>query len=126
MTWNYPQFQIEGPNNRYAVSRTVTTGSGDGSYGAFQYNSDISRGAYWRYFSTYDRDNDWQGSINCGYTDQAGWWHCNCDYANLNGLHHPSLLPGTRMPRQRLVWKTASGYEVYTHSEMKIRPKLCV
>ena len=119
VTWNYPQFQIDGPSNNYGLSDIVSSGTGDGSYGAFYPSST-------RYFSTYDRENDQHGSINCAYTDQAGWWYYNCVYANLNGRHHPSLLPGTRMPRQRLVWRTASGYEVYTHSEMKIRPKLCV
>ena len=119
LTWNYPRFQIDGPRYKYKLSSIVSSGSGDGSYGAFY---SIST----RYFSTYDRDND-QSGANCAYTDQAGWWYYNCAYANLNGRHRPSLLPGTRMPRQRLVWRTSSsGYEIYTHSEMKIRPKLCM
>ena len=125
LTWNYPQFKIKGLNDHYALSNIVSAGTGDGNYGAFYFDSDISRGATWRYFSTYDQDHDRQ-SINCGYSDQAGWWYYNCDYANLNGRHHPTLLPGTRSPQQQMVWKTPSGYNVYTHSEMKIRPKICL
>ena len=126
LTWNYPRFKIKGPNEHYALSNIVSTGTGDGSYGAFYFDSGISRGTYWRYFSTYDRDNDRVSNINCGYSDQAGWWHLNCAYANPNGRHHPTYQPGTRLPRQRLVWKTSRGYNIYTHSEMKIRKRSCI
>ena len=35
--------------------------------------------------------------------------------------HELSGLPGTHIPGQLLFWNSGSGYEIYTHSEMKIR-----
>ena len=91
----------------------------DGIYGPF--------GNDWP-FSTYDNDNDVHTSFNCAYSHQGGWWYHNCANANLNGRHQPTNLPGTRPLRQRLVWRTGSernSYDIYTHSEMKIRPISC-
>ena len=41
-------------------------------------------------FSTYDRDNDMHGSINCAVRGPeggggGGWWYRYCVYFNLNG-----------------------------------------
>ena len=90
------------------------------------YTCNISIGWNWRYFSTFDRHHYNHGGYRCGYTDQAGWWYFHCDHTNLNGRHQPTDLPGTRPLRQRLVWKTETGYDIYTHSEMKIRPQMCL
>ena len=127
VTWNYPYFRIYG-HGSYPITEQVGPGYGDGEYGAFAYDYNISRGWYIRDFSTYDRQHYYNFNrevMRCPYTDQAGWWYYTCDYANLNGRHQPTDLPGTRPLRQRLVWKTKTGYDIYTHSEMKIRPTVC-
>ena len=115
ITWNYSTFRVAGPEQEYQL--TVSGGTGDGSRDTLAYNNGHC-------FSTYDNDNDnWQN--NCGYLDQGGWWYNACTYANLNGRHELSGLPGAHIPGQLLFWSSGSGYEFYTHSEMKIRRKNC-
>lgn len=36
-------------------------------------------------FTTYDNDNDSNGTINCGELFRGGWWYHTCHTANLNG-----------------------------------------
>ena len=121
-TWEYPHFSILGSAQYYVLASNVGSGSGVGSYRPFSNMYGTTR----RRFSTYDRDNDFSRSTNCAYTDQGGWWYDTCDAANLNGRHQPTDLPGTRSPQQRLVWRNSGGrYDIYTHSEMKIRPQSC-
>ena len=110
ITWNYPVFRISGPNDKYRL--TVSNGTGDGDRDAFYYNNG-------QYFTTYDNDNS---GNRCGYIDQGGWWYNYCTYANLNGRHEMSDLPGFE---QRLIWNSGCGHNVYTNSEMKIRSKTC-
>ena len=120
LQWNYPFFAVFGPNSRYALSTSMSTGSGSGSYRPFGYEGSSNY-----YFTTYDR---YAGSSNCGFRRQSGWWYYNahCYSANLNGRHQPSGLCGTDAVGERLVWRVASGgYNIYTNSEMKIRPQRC-
>ena len=112
ITWRYPVFRIAGPTDKYRL--TVSGGSGTG-YDSFAYGNG-------QYFTTYDRDNDiW--SNNCAYHFQGGWWYRDCTYANLNGRHEASGLPGVHSTGQLLFWQTTS--RIYTNSEMKIRSKSC-
>ena len=106
-TRNYPTFRVAGPEHKYQLL-TV------GGFGIFGYHNGS-------YFSTYDRDND-NFEINCAYYYQAGWWYNRCAFANLNGRHEISGLPGTESNGQRLFWSTGV---FYTNSEMKIRSKTC-
>ena len=117
--WNYPFFAVSGPDSRYALSTRMSTGSGSGSYRPFAYEGNSNY-----YFTTYDHSS---GSRNCGFIRQSGWWYYNayCRYANLNGRHQPSGLWGTDAVGERLVWLVSGGYNIYTNSEMKIRPQSC-
>ena len=118
--WNYPFFAVSGPDSRYALSTRMSTGSGSGSYRPFGYE-----GRSDNYFTTYDHSS---GPNNCGFIRQSGWWYYNaiCNYPpNLNGRHQPSGLWGTDAVGERLVWRVSSGYNIYTNSEMKIRPQSC-
>ena len=114
ITWNYQTFRISDLANNYRL--TVSGGTGDGNRDAFAYHNG-------HYFTTYDRDN--RGN-NCGYRDQGGWWYYNCAYANLNGRHEMSGLPGieTRI-EQMLIWNSGGSHKVYTNSVMMIRSKTC-
>ena len=125
VTRDYTYFAISGASQKYALSRDVGTGNGDGNP-VFSYDGYVPR-TFLQYFSTFDRDNDRSSSTNCAYTDQGGWWYYRCDGANLNGRHQPTHPGGTRPLQQRLVWRTSSApyYDIYTHSEMKIRPQNC-
>ena len=123
INWSYPYFRVLDRGQSYQMTTNRDRGSGNGTYSAFgNHGSAFS-------FSTYDN----QAGQSCPYLIQSGWWcynryinRYNCDYANLNGLHRPSGIPGTDPVRERLVWRTASNtYEIFTHSEMKIRPQSC-
>ena len=113
VTCNYQHFKIDSQIQNYRIL-TASGASGNFNYGPFLVSSS-------NIFSTYDHNYH-----NCAYTYQSGWWHYQCAYANLNGRHQPTDLPGVDPLRQRLVWRTGSSqYTVYTHSEMKIRPQSC-
>ena len=116
--WNYPYFAIYGPDDRYALSTSMSAGSGNSRYSPFGYEGQSNY-----YFTTYDQFS----SRNCGFKRQSGWWYYNgdCDFANLNGRHQPSGLCGTDAVGERLVWLVSSVYNIYTNSEMKIRPQSC-
>ena len=116
INWNYPSFMIFDGNQRYYASSG--SGSGDGRYSAFRYETNVM------YFHTYD----YYSGNNCGHIRQSGWWYYNgvCDiYANPNGRHTASGLRGTYPVQERLMWRTSNGYEIFTHSEMKIRQQSC-
>ena len=112
-------FAVSGPDSRYALSTSVNSGSGNGGYRPFNYEGSSSY-----YFTTDDRSS---GSRNCGFIRQSGWWYYNsiCNYANLNGRHQPSGLCGTDKVGERLVWLVSGRYNIYTNSEMQIRPQSC-
>ena len=113
ITRNYQTFRIS--DSGYIYRLTVGGGTGDGYRDAFAYNNG-------QYFTTYDRDNN---GNNCGYKDQGGWWYRSCTYANLNGRHERSGLPGTSSTEQLLIWNSGSGDTVYTNSVMMIRSRTC-
>ena len=118
MSWKYTQFRVNPKIQHYYVY--VNGGTGDGNYDVFgqTINGDTR-------FETYDRRFN---SGKCGYTRQSGWWYYrgNCNsYSNPNGRHKPSGFCGTDWTGERLVWRMPSGYRIFTHSEMKIRPRSC-
>ena len=115
ITRKYSIFRVGTPGSNYQL--TIDSGQRVGR--------DIFAYQHGRPFTTYDRDNS---GYRCGYRLQAGWWYDNsdfCGYANVNGRHEISGLSGTEGIQQMLTWNSGSHYEVYAHSEMKIRSKAC-
>ena len=101
----------------YQLTVSGGTGDGDGGIDTFAYHNGC-------YFTTCDRENDIHEG-NCAYLHQGGWWYKNCFYANLNGRHKLSGLPGTHSFGQLLNWYSGGQFMVYTNSGMKIRSKTC-
>ncbi|XP_059169200.1 ficolin-1-like [Physella acuta] len=67
-------------------------------------------------FTTYDRDNDAQGTVNCAETYLGAWWYKACHQSNLNGKWRDVTYG------EGLNWLTLTGYyENVIFSEMKMR-----
>ncbi|XP_043942857.1 microfibril-associated glycoprotein 4-like [Protopterus annectens] len=71
-------------------------------------------------FTTYDRDQDEHGGLNCAKTYSGAFWYNGCHHANPNGLYlsgqHSSFANGVN-------WYTWKGfYYSLKVVEMKIRP----
>ena len=120
ITWNYQSFRISDESQGYTF---LSLGSNNGSssvFTPFRHGED----SLYR-FHTYDH----YYIRNCGFLTQSGWWyyrdHC-VEFSNLNGRHQPSGVPGADQLREGIMWYTRySGYDYYTHAEMKIRPQSC-
>ena len=128
VTWTTPNFSILGPETDYRINYVDPGVADTVTLGPFHPRMSEGRIPFARPFSTYDRDNDYHSSSNCAYELQSAWWYYDCTYANLNGRHHESDLPGVRRYQQRLLYRTSETnpkYTVFTHSEMKIRPNTC-
>ena len=124
VNWNYPFFRISDGHDRYALTRHIGSGSGEGS----DTKAFLHEGNARYYFTTFDYYTG-QYQSNCGFRRQSGWWYYDglCDMpVNPNGLHQPSGLRETAVRGERLVWKnSSSGYLIYTQSKMMIRPQSC-
>ena len=113
VTWVYQQFSVDGPDQKYRLhigQGTGTPGSLDAMAGGHSLNN--------TYFSTFDRDNDGSGS-HCAVSYKGAWWHNNCGYSSLNGLHTSNAA------HQRIVWYNGSSWIYYPSVEMKVRTKTC-
>ncbi|VDH98893.1 Hypothetical predicted protein [Mytilus galloprovincialis] len=68
-------------------------------------------------FTTYDRDNDLRGDINCadvGYGEAGGWWYGSCTWSNINGLYN---VDGHRS----IHWDTWRGKKRLRKTKMMIK-----
>ena len=66
------------------------------------------------YFTTFDRDNDNHGSLQCAIHVHGAWWYKNCGYSNLNGLWGEDSDKGVR-------WYTGTHVLHPYFTEMKVR-----
>ena len=58
-------------------------------------------------FSTYDRDNDLHGGLNCAQLWKGGWWYNACTNSQLNNIYvHDSPKEG-----EPVFWFTFTGYD---------------
>ena len=114
LTWTYQEFRVDGPADKYRLH----IGEAEGPSGAFDGMAHHNN----RQFSTYDSDNDANGS-NCARNYHGAWWYGTCYNANLNGPH--TIPPSGPDPEARLAWNDGSTYKYHPNAEMKIRSKTC-
>ncbi len=70
-------------------------------------------------FSTYDRDNDRHGSINCASDQGGAWWHNACQYSALNANFPTEFSPSSN---KFMTWYTRNNrFGDAKFSEMKLR-----
>ncbi|PIK48944.1 Tenascin-R [Apostichopus japonicus] len=69
-------------------------------------------------FSTFDRDNDIDGSTNCAAYQHGAWWYKSCANSNLNGDYMAA-----DDAQSSIYWYNLPGgrYNI-KYTEMKIRP----
>ncbi|KAI8747776.1 BgiBFREP12.17 [Biomphalaria glabrata] len=68
------------------------------------------------FFTTFDRDNDARGGLNCAESCSGAWWYRNCHHSNLNGLW------GSTSDHKGMNWAQLTGwYKSVFFTEMKIR-----
>lgn len=74
-------------------------------------------------FSTWDRDHDLRGDLNCAESLSGGWWFGTCEHSNLNGQYFRSI-PRQRQQRKKgIFWKTWRGrYYPLQATTMLIQP----
>ncbi|CAG2244973.1 Angiopoietin-related protein 1,Ficolin-1-A,Angiopoietin-1,Fibrinogen C domain-containing protein 1,Ryncolin-1,Tenascin-N,Angiopoietin-related protein 7,Angiopoietin-related protein 6,Ficolin-3,Fibrinogen-like protein 1,Ficolin-1,Ficolin-1-B,Angiopoietin-4,Tenascin-R,Ryncolin-2,Techylectin-5B,Fibrinogen C domain-containing protein 1-A,Microfibril-associated glycoprotein 4,Fibrinogen-like protein A,Ryncolin-3,Ficolin-2,Fibrinogen alpha chain,Tenascin,Angiopoietin-related protein 2,Techylectin-5A,Ryncolin-4,T len=82
----YDSFRVGDENSFYFM--TVQGYSGDAGDSMAVHNG--------HRFSTYDKDNDMDESMNCAKDYKGGWWYYSCFHANLNALYiQGQQAPGT-------------------------------
>uniref|UniRef100_A0A182YTL4 Fibrinogen C-terminal domain-containing protein n=1 Tax=Biomphalaria glabrata TaxID=6526 RepID=A0A182YTL4_BIOGL len=70
------------------------------------------------FFSTFDRDNDVHGDLNCAGFSSGAWWYQSCFRSNLNGLW------GRTSFHKGMNWLHLTGQSnSVSFSEMKIRER---
>jgi len=81
----YSRFIVESEASNYLMhvsgysGNAGTAGSGNARYGFLHHDGMM--------FTTYDRDNDRDSSINCAAHYGGGFWHENCHRACVNCVH---------------------------------------
>ena len=112
----YDHFHVGTPSTNYrlTIGGNLNWGIGAAGDSMTQHNG--------MQFTTFDRDNDNHGGINCARPPhrQGGWWYTNCGYSNLNGLY----LSGQR-DSDGVAWyhfnSSASSWFTLRYSDMKLR-----
>ncbi|VDI42329.1 Hypothetical predicted protein [Mytilus galloprovincialis] len=69
-------------------------------------------------FSTKDKDNDINSSINCAKPNKGAWWYSNCHVSNLNGLYL-----GNKKDNRGMRWRTWKGSQSMKTTSMETRRK---
>nr|XP_034309687.1 ficolin-1-like [Crassostrea gigas] len=64
-------------------------------------------------FTTYDNDNDNNGTVNCGSLFRGGWWYHTCHTANLNGEY------GNTIKSKGINWYYWKGF-YYSMKEVRM------
>eukprot|EP00794_Sanderia_malayensis_P015366 gene15366-16943_t len=106
----YNRFVVasERENYRLSVSRYYGRYAGD----SLSYHNGME-------FSTYDRDNDRHGSINCASEQGGAWWHNACQYSALNANYPSRYFANSN---KFMTWYTRNNkFGDVTFSEMKLR-----
>ena len=100
----YNRFSLAGESDNYRI----TLGKYSGTAG------DSLRPHNGQHFSTYDRDNDRDSSLNCAKAFTEAWWYNNCHDSNLN-------CKWQAVDQKGLDWYSFTNGKSVSFSEMKIR-----
>jgi ficolin len=104
----YSLFKVEDASTNYTLS-SIGIYSGDAGDSLALHNG--------MKFTTIDRDNDVQPTINCAQVYHGGWWYRSCHQANLNGQYNSTIID------QGVIWLTWLGHQYSLRfTEMKIHP----
>ncbi|XP_071837542.1 fibrinogen-like protein A isoform X5 [Apostichopus japonicus] len=106
-------FRINDESDNYRLSGLGTADTDGGQPGGLALSIHLNFA-----FSTFDRDNDNTGSINCADILHGAWWYKNCATSNLNGNYMAadddiSSINWYDLP---------GGRNNIKYTEMKIRP----
>ena len=102
----YRTFTVGNESNKYLLNVGGYSGSAGDS---LAYHNSMK-------FTTFDRDNDNHGRLQCATFRQGAWWYNACSYSNLNGLYlsGQSNLHGVE-------WRTWRNHISIPFTEMKIK-----
>jgi ficolin len=67
-------------------------------------------------FSTKDRDNDTDKSMNCATYYKGAWWYKSCHHVNINGLY-----VGNKVDNKGMLWDTFKGSQSMKTTSMMLR-----
>ncbi|KAM6168647.1 angiopoietin-related protein 4 [Erethizon dorsatum] len=60
-------------------------------------------------FSTWDKDHDLRGDLNCAKSLSGGWWFGTCGHSNLNGQYFRTMPRQRRQRKKGIFWRTWRG-----------------
>lgn len=103
----YSNFRIENEANKYKLELGPLQGTTAGTGGAFPYSNGMA-------FSTFDRDNDNHGTLNCATDQHGAWWYKSCHGSNFNGEWGVQATKG-------MSWNAGKTWFYLSFTEMKIR-----
>ena len=97
----YNDFKIDDESQQYKLHISGYIGdAGDSMQSGYDLNG--------MYFSTPDKDNDYDGS-NCAIHCGGPWWHYNCAYSSLNALFPDYSSEGSHRFMSWYTWKSNWG-----------------
>lgn len=112
--WFYSRVEVKGADEHYKLLLTEQSTS-ENTINFMQHFNGMK-------FSTYDRDNDGVGTLNCASIFQGGWWYTKKCWGD------KSFFLNKQYSDEYLVWAVGNrsrDKRKIVRTEMKIRPRSC-